>query len=188
MTAKQTNQNQKPAGTAKSKIGLGPILLFAFAVALVVGVDQLTKILVEMNLREGEAWLDWGIIAIRRFTNTGIAWGLFSDFGDILTWIIPFAVAALALYYLYFLKQAGATPFATLGAALILGGAVGNAIDRLRQGGVTDFIDPSFWPNFNIADSAISVGFVIVLITLLLMARESRSQAGDRPNSEPNSE
>ena len=101
-------------------------------------------------------------------TNTGIAFGLFSD-GEAL--VILVTLAALALLVGWFATDP-TRPKLWLATGLLTGGALGNLADRVRDGAVTDFIDPPSWPAFNVADVAITLGVVILLFGYLLPQRQ----------------
>ena len=135
--------------------------------ALVVFVlDRLTKGIVNATVPYGtETPLLGNLVAITNIRNAGAAFG-FSPVGP---WF--FLVAALAVsvgLIVYVLRQPGdLSADAVLG--LILGGALGNAFDRIiNGGGVTDFIDFHFWPVFNVADSAVSIGVVLLILGYLV--------------------
>jgi signal peptidase II len=131
-------------------------------VAAVVAADQVTKALVRGSLRVGDREdlaLGFDLVHVR---NRGIAFGLFSDGGVALT---ALTFAALALLVGYFAWHP-ARPLLWLATGLMLGGAVGNLVDRARLGAVTDFLDPPWWPAFNVADSAITVGVLILLLAM----------------------
>jgi signal peptidase II len=153
--------------------------------ALVLLADQATKHLVRTNVRPGQSlplarWLT-PVLQITHVTNTGAAFGLFPEWGQILIAIAVVVIAALVWYY-FQLPDGQWLMHAALG--LQLGGASGNLIDRLRFGGsVVDFIDLNFWPLrrwpvFNIADSSIVVG--VTLLTLLMMWEEYRGEHAER--------
>ncbi len=139
--------------------------------ALVVLGDQLSKAYIRNHIPvSGEIPVIDGLFSIVHFTNTGGAFGLLS--GASATWRIPFfvGVAAIALGVLfYFLREIPARQYLLLTAlGGVLGGALGNLIDRVIAGEVTDFLYFSWrgwsWPAFNVADSFISVGIVLLLI------------------------
>ncbi|MBA2514961.1 MAG: signal peptidase II, partial [Solirubrobacterales bacterium] len=94
--------------------------------------------------------------------NTGVAFSLFQDGGAVL---IVFTIVAMMAVVVFFLSRPD-RPGAWLPTGLLLGGAAGNLIDRVRDGGVTDFIDLPRWPAFNVADMAITVGVVVLLFVL----------------------
>ena len=109
-------------------------------------------------------------------TNSGIAFGLFDEGGDAL--VLAFTVAALALILGWFALRHRPRPWLWLGVGLLSGGALGNLADRIRDGAVTDFLDPPLWPAFNVADVAITVGVVVIALAALAPApRPSRRAA-----------
>jgi signal peptidase II len=148
--------------------------------ALVVLVDQLSKYFVLAWLGEGQSWeiAPW-LAPVFRFThvtNTGVAFGLFRGWGDFFV-IVAAIVIVLIIFYYRHLPDGQLLMRVALG--LQLGGAVGNLVDRLRQGFVVDFIDLNFWPLhewpvFNLADSAIVAG--VVLLALLMIWEERRER------------
>ena len=117
------------------------------------------------------------IVVLVHNQNPGIAFGVFSDSSS--RWLAPllFASAAAMMILLVWLLLTGRAGgwLAQSGVALILGGAAGNALDRLIHGGVTDFLEVRLgtyhWPAFNAADSAISIGAALVLIEILFGGR-----------------
>jgi signal peptidase II len=150
----------------------------AGAVAVTVTVlDQVTKALIQKRLPLGEGFWVWdGIFMISHVRNPGVAFGLFADLGS--AFRVPFFIvtAAAAVWLLTSVyRQAGHLLLGRLALGLIIGGAVGNHIDRIRFGGVTDFLDfwiwTYHWPTFNVADSGITCG-VGVLLFALWRARE----------------
>lgn len=155
---------------------MGLMALVTFA------ADQLSKAWVRENLALYESWAP--IPALARYftfthvTNTGIAFGLFREWGSIL---VAVAVVVIAFLLLYTHQLATARWPIQIAMGLQLGGAFGNLIDRIRFGFVTDFLDFKFWPVFNLADSAIVVG---MLMLLALMGLEERAQPHP-PTSSP---
>ena len=132
--------------------------------ALVIALDQITKGLLRGALEPGEHRdLILGF-ELSHVTNSGIAFGAFegADEGVVL------AVTGLALaLILGWFAAAGERSGMWLGVGLLVGGAVGNLIDRIRLDGVTDFIDPPMWPSFNVADVAITAGVVVLAFAAL---------------------
>lgn len=141
-----------------------PLFLISLAV---VAADQLSKYLVRANMDPGQSIPDTGLVRLTYTTNTGGAFGLFGNQAFLLALAAAIAIAALVLYLRY-LPPSSRLLKVALG--LLLGGAVGNLIDRLRVGEVTDFIDVGAWPVFNLADSAIVVGTVLIVYYLLFEA------------------
>jgi signal peptidase II len=148
---------------------------FFLAASGVVVADQLTKHWIRSSLPEGQSLFEAGIFSITRVSpNTGAAFGLFQDQSFALA-IVAIVGAALLLTYALFIHHRF-SPLDNLLAwtalGLVLGGIVGNLIDRLRFGGVTDFISVGWWPAFNIADSSIVVGVILLACSLLLWGKK----------------
>lgn len=149
-------------------------------VSVIVIVDQITKAMVRQSLALHESMpLVPDLLALTRVHNTGAAFGMFNalDFAGktvILTVVATLALAGVAWYAA---SVPAADRLARLGVACILGGAIGNLIDRATAGYVLDFVDASwqgwhFWA-FNVADAAISVGVVLMIIDLLGLGRRA---------------
>ena len=143
-------------------------------IASVIVADQITKLMVvlELGLHESVPVIG-GLFDLTHVRNTGAAFGFLNavDFPGKPIVITVVALAALVGVSLYASQLPAAHWLARLGLALILGGATGNLIDRLRQGYVVDFVDV-YWANwhfwaFNVADAAISVGVAIIVVDLL---------------------
>jgi signal peptidase II len=129
-----------------------------------LGADQLTKELVSRRLGLGEEADVIGPFSIHHVQNTGIAFGLFPSATALVTAFTALAVA----WMLYFFARSGAR-HALLPVALgfLIGGSASNLLDRLRLGHVTDFLDIRYWPAFNLADSFIVVGVLILLAAVV---------------------
>ena len=148
---------------------------------LVFVVDQLTKWLVQTNLGMYESrTIIPGFFDIVHSTNTGIAFGIFARGPSAwrATALITFSVLALVLLGVIFWRTRGQSAWTTTGIALIFGGALGNIVDRLRAGSVTDFLDfyvgSWHWYTFNVADTAITVGAGLLLLETLSRSRAER--------------
>ena len=160
---------------ARAALPIALVALAAFA------ADQLTKYIVRENLREYESWPPTGFFRFTHGTNSGTAFGLFSD----QTLLLTIASVAAIGFIIYFHRTHGGRDwFAKLTIGLLLGGAFGNLFDRVAAGEVTDFIDVGPWPIFNLADSSIVVGISALVARLVLggggdeeMADESRGGA-----------
>jgi len=143
--------------------------LFLGAALAVLALDQATKEVVRTLLDRGESWpsADWPM-RIRYVTNTGAAFGILQDQTALLIITTILGLAAIYLYYRY-------PPFHHLlvpvAIGMMLGGAVGNLLDRVRLGRVTDFIDFPAWPAFNVADSSIVVGVAALLLGYAFLPR-----------------
>lgn len=145
---------------------------------MVVLGDQLTKYLIEATLRLGEVRpVIPGFMNLTLVLNPGAAFGLLAEMGASFrgAFFITVSVGAIAfiLGYRWRCPQMGRLP--ALGLSLILGGAIGNLVDRLRIGLVIDFLDFYYrayhWPAFNVADSAISIGVGLMLLEILVERR-----------------
>jgi len=157
--------------------------IYVVVAALVVAFDQFTKMLVDrfMNLHESRLLVD-GLLRLTYVQNRGAAFGILSE-ADLPYQSLLFAVVSLAALgaiaaYAWRLPARSHLPQTAL--ALIMGGALGNLLDRARLGYVIDFVDAYWgvhhWPAFNVADSAISIGVVLLVIDIL-----RQPQAGEAP-------
>ena len=146
-------------------------VVFSLAALLVVVADQLSKLWIRSNLAVGQSFFELGFFQIIRLPpNTGAAFGLFQGQSFYLTIVSLIAVAVILCYALFIYRRFPLLDNMTnrIAIGLILGGTVGNLIDRIRFGGVTDFIGVgSWWPAFNIADAAVTVGVIIFAYSLL---------------------
>ena len=130
-----------------------------------LAADQVTKYLVRENMALGESWPAEGFFRLTHSTNTGSAFGLFQDQTIILTIASIFAIGFIIYFYR---SHSDGSWITKVTVGLLLGGAVGNLIDRLAWGRVTDFIDVGPWPIFNLADSSITVGITLLIANLVL--------------------
>jgi signal peptidase II len=128
----------------------------------VVAADQASKALVRDNVDLGSRDGVFPGIEIVHVRNRGVAFGLFSEGGVVLVAIGVASVVALLAFFATHSRR----PLVWLPTGLLLGGAAGNLIDRLRDGFVTDFIDLPLWPAFNLADSCITIGVLSLLYVL----------------------
>lgn len=147
---------------------------YLLLIAAVVGLDQLTKAVVvrSIGLHDYVPLID-GLLSLSHVRNHGAAFGLLSD------WNLPYqslllsvlSLAALGAIATYFMRLPTTARLPRLALALVLGGAVGNVIDRLRLGYVVDFVHVYWreyqWPDFNVADSAITIGVALLVIDIL---------------------
>ncbi|MCS6803378.1 MAG: signal peptidase II [Chloroflexota bacterium] len=146
--------------------------IFFVTAAVVIALDQITKIWVRATLPLGVPVPEEWPIRLRHITNTGAAFGLFQDRSML---FVVIAIVAVGLILYYYRRLPADAWMVRLGLGLQLGGAIGNLIDRLHQGYVTDFIEFPYWPVFNIADSSIVIGVVLLGYYLLFVApRETR--------------
>jgi signal peptidase II len=152
----------------------------ALILPAVVVLDQLSKLVLQRSLELHEYRpLIEGLVSISHVRNRGAAFGLLSEAGlryqgEILSAVSLLALVAIAVYA-WRLPAEARLP--RLALALVLGGAVGNLIDRLRFGYVVDFIHVYWkrysWPDFNLADSAISLGVALLVLDMLRSSRRA---------------
>jgi signal peptidase II len=144
-----------------------PWLLTGLVALAVVVVDQIAKREIEHNVVPGEEQRFLPGVQLVNTRNQGVAFGFLP--GKHL-WVTILIAVALVILLVYFARHAS-RPLIWLPTGLLLGGALGNIIDRVRHGDVTDFVKlPLGWPPFNLADAAITVGIVL----LFLLAEQSR--------------
>ena len=147
-----------------------PATRAALVAAVTVAADQAVKALVRATIERGdEVHLFLGIKLVN-VRNRGIAFGMFPGGGIVL---VLFAVAALVALLVFFVRHRD-RPLVWLPTGLLIGGAAGNLIDRVRESGVTDFIDLPAWPAFNLADTAITFGVLTLLYVLEGPSRHGR--------------
>lgn len=145
-------------------------LIFIAVACLVIGIDQFSKHLVRTHMFLGQSIPEYGFFRLVYVQNTGAAFSIFHGRTDILT-VFSICGAILILFYSFFINRRLPyldTPLNKIALGFILGGTVGNLIDRFFLGFVTDFLGAGPWPIFNGADSAITVGVITFAISLLL--------------------
>jgi signal peptidase II len=136
--------------------------LAAVVAAAVLAADQLTKALVRSDLHVGERRDVLAFVDLLRTNNEGVAFGALGGGGVVVGIVVAAAVAALLVYF----ALHASTPLAWLPTGMLIGGALGNIVDRVRAGAVTDFVKLPHWPAFNLADVAITLGVVALLLVL----------------------
>lgn len=151
---------------------------------VIVVLDQWTKGLVRANIPQGASWLPDSLLwlsphaRIVHWYNTGAAFGMFKDASMILTVLAFIVIGAIIFYY----PQVSRDDWSLrLALSMQLGGAVGNLIDRLTIGHVTDFISVGSFPVFNVADASISVGAVVLFLGVWLQERAEKKKEADTP-------
>jgi signal peptidase II len=155
------------------------IFIFIIGAAVIVILDQITKaaIVQRFNIHESYAVID-GFFNLVYVMNPGAAFGFLANMSETFRYIfftgITVAVIGLIIYYI--VKSESQSMLLILSLTLIFGGAVGNLIDRIRFGAVVDFLDvyigTAHWPAFNVADSAISVGAVLMIWGMFVQRKE----------------
>jgi signal peptidase II len=147
--------------------------------AFIVVLDQWTKWLVRVNIPDGGVWLPESLAWLSPYArivhwhNTGAAFGMFQNASMVFT-VLAFIVIAAILYYYPHVENSDWS--LRLAMSMQLGGAIGNLIDRLARGRVTDFISIGTFPVFNVADASISVGAVVLLLGVWLTERAERQE------------
>ncbi len=139
--------------------------LLTFSTAfIVVLLDQLTKFLIRKNFQLNESLpIISNFFHITYVTNTGSAFGLFKGLN---LFFILFSIA-VAIGILYFMKEIKQNEkMMQLAFGLLFGGTIGNLIDRIALGSVVDFLDFRIWPVFNVADSAVTISVMILIVML----------------------
>ena len=165
------------------------VLLLGVTTGLILFLDQITKFYVDSSMRLHESIpVIQGFFSITHVRNPGAAFGFLAGASPLFRSIFFVAVTVLAIILAvhYIWKSRAEEPFLTFALSLILSGAAGNLIDRVRLGEVIDFLDvyigSTHWPAFNVADSAISVGAVILFIELTRRGKESQTDSkGSQP-------
>jgi signal peptidase II len=152
--------------------------------AAVLILDRLTKHLVVTGIAVGDVHKFLPAINLVHVRNSGVAFGFFSSGGALVLVLTLVALAALVTFFILRPRR----PLLWLPTGLVVGGAIGNLIDRLASGSVTDFIKLPLWPAFNLADTAITFGVLALLYVLEGPRPEARS-AGDsaQPGVDPGS-
>jgi len=152
----------------------------SIVLAVVVAVDQGVKAWITAALERGERRDLLPLVDLVNSRNTGVAFGLLEDRGALVGIAVGLAVAALLVFFARNARQSALW----FPVGMLLGGAVGNVIDRVREGAVIDFLKLPAWPAFNVADAAITVGVVVLFVVIELNARAER-RAGDDGASGP---
>jgi signal peptidase II len=168
-----TQQDPKQAERASWK----QIFIVLGAAAVVLLLDQGSKRLVEATIPLNTSWAPVAALApIFQFThtgNTGMAFGLFPG-GSLFFLLIPLIVSGVILYYSFLLPPGNTAVRLILG--VMMGGALGNMIDRVRIGQVTDFLDFGPWYIFNLADAAVVFGAIALAIMMWLEERQLKAE------------
>ncbi|WP_144509343.1 signal peptidase II [Bacillus sp. FJAT-22090] len=148
--------------------------------AFVIALDQWTKWLIVQNMELGERIIFWDpYFALLSHRNRGAAWGMLQ--GQMSLFTIITIIVIIGIIY-YFHKEAKGKPMFQVGLMMLLGGAIGNFIDRLWRNEVVDFVDVLIpiinydFPIFNIADAALTIGVVIMILFILKEERAGKKK------------
>jgi signal peptidase II len=146
-----------------------PWLLALLTALLVVGADQLSKHLVETSITRGEEQRFLPGIELVNTRNRGVAFGFLPGSHLLVTVLIGVALLVLLVYF----ARHSTRPLIWLPVGMLVGGALGNILDRVRHGSVTDFVKlPLGWPPFNLADASITLGILALFLVADLARRE----------------
>ena len=152
--------------------------LLIIVVTIIIIIDQVTKAIVRANIPFGSQWMpvEWLEPYFRfvHWNNTGAAFGLFQN-GGLIFGILAVIVSGVIIYY--FPQIPRENMWMRIALAMQMAGALGNLIDRLRFGPVTDFISVGSFAVFNIADSSITVGVAILILVMWIEERKEKQQA-----------
>jgi signal peptidase II len=143
--------------------------------AVVIAADQFTKALVRHNVERGSHDSVFPGLDLVNVRNKGVAFGLFSDGKAPVVLLTGVALAALIVYFALHTGRPGLW----LPTGLLLGGALGNILDRVMHDAVTDFLDPPLWPAFNVADISITFGVLALLYVLESPREKQRREEAD---------
>ncbi len=150
---------------------------------LVIVADQVSKLWIERNFELGEALAVLPVLDIVRAHNSGAAFSFLADAGGWQRWFFSMLAVVVSVMLLVWLRSLPLAFKSRLigGLALILGGAIGNVIDRIEHGYVVDFVHAhlgtSYFPAFNVADAAITIGAGLVILDTIIDARRERRAA-----------
>ncbi|VWX57138.1 prolipoprotein signal peptidase (signal peptidase II) [Burkholderiales bacterium 8X] len=157
---------------APTRAGIWPWLLLALVVLV---VDQVTKTLILGNYSLGDVTVITGFFNIVRAHNTGAAFSFLADAAGWQRWFFTLIGIAAAIFIVWMLRSHPGQKLFSFAMASILGGAIGNVIDRMMHGYVVDFLDfhlgGRHFPAFNVADSAITVGAICLILDELRRMR-----------------
>jgi signal peptidase II len=150
--------------------------LLPISIILVI-LDQWTKHIVRSNLSFNEFWMPWERLApyirVVHWHNTGAAFGIFQGNNSI---FVVLAFIIIGLIFVYFPTIPESDYYFRLALSLQMAGATGNLIDRLMRGFVTDFISVGRFPVFNVADSCITMGVVVLLLGMWMEERKIQDE------------
>lgn len=151
--------------------------LFVLIAGFLIALDQWTKGLVRANLAMGEIWMPWTWLSpyarVVHWYNTGVAFGMFQDHGMLFT-ILNSLIAGFIL--IFFPRLSENDWFLKIALSMQFGGAVGNLIDRMTIGHVTDFISIGNFAVFNVADASVSVGVAVMIIGLWVQEKKEKDR------------
>jgi signal peptidase II len=165
-----------PVSFAERSLGAGLTQWLALAAiaCTAIAADQLTKYIVTSQLRLDDGLHVLGPFWIHHVRNSGIAFGLFASATPV---VIVLTGVAVGWMLVFFARSGARHPILPIALGLVIGGSLSNLLDRVRLGYVTDFLDFRYWPAFNLADSFIVIGVLVLLAALAFAEREPRRRA-----------
>ena len=158
--------------------GYGPSLWLWLGIALaVVLLDQFAKVLIVRGFGIGESRTVTSFFDVVRLENTGMAWSLLANAGGWQRWFFIVLALAASGFMIYLLARNRSQKLFSFALAMVMGGAVGNVLDRITRGAVVDFISLHWhraytFPAFNLADSAITLGAICIVVDELRRVRK----------------
>ena len=156
----------------------GSLLPWLGVAAIVILLDQFTKTLIVGSFQLGGSHTVTSFFNIVRWHNTGAAFSFLAGAAGWQRWFFVGLGAAAALFIVWMLRSHGGQRLFSWALALILGGAIGNVIDRVLHGYVIDFIQVhygrAYFPSFNVADSAITIGAILLILDELRRVRRAK--------------
>jgi signal peptidase II len=168
---------RKPGTRGANSSGSGVMLWLAWAVVVVL-VDQFTKVLILGYYQLGDSTPVTSFFNVVRVHNTGAAFSFLANAGGWQRWLFTGIGVAAAALILWLLKTHSGQKLFAFAMASILGGAIGNVLDRILYGYVVDFLDFHWkgwhFPSFNVADSAITLGAACLILDELMRVRRGR--------------
>jgi len=150
---------------------VAPIARAVVLMAIVLIADRITKHLVKTHIAPGQSKHVFSWLHLVHVQNNGVAFGFLAGGGA----LVVIVTAAVAIALLVFFLRGPDRPWLWLSTGLLVGGAVGNLLDRLLNGSVTDFIKLPHWPAFNVSDIAITIGVISLVLVLESPAARRRS-------------
>jgi signal peptidase II len=141
---------------------MAPWLRAGAVTAVVIALDQATKAIVRSSVAPGDKDAVLPGVEIVHVQNEGVAFNQLGGGGTIVSIVVGVALVALLAYFATHVHRR----LAWLPTGMLLGGALGNVVDRVRDGAVTDFVKVPYWPAFNVADTSITLGVIALLFVI----------------------
>ncbi|WP_436857525.1 signal peptidase II [Mammaliicoccus sciuri] len=153
------------------------VLIWSTFIIILIALDQLTKFLIVKSLEVGESIkVISNFLYITSHRNQGAAWGILQ--GKMWLFYIV-TIVVLVILFMFFKNEGYGRPDVQLGLSLLIAGSIGNFIDRLFRGEVVDFVDTYIFsynfPIFNVADAALTIGVIVLIIVILFEGKEEKA-------------